>query len=137
ATREANEPLHDGKQGSHSVWLQWTAPANGVATFNTRGSSFDTLVAIYTGTALTNLVVVADDDDRGDYFTSEAVFNAQAGTNYAIAVDGRASASGDIVLSWSFNTNITQIPMIVQQPLDTTVAAGDTASFSMFAASTT
>ena len=67
---------------------------------------------------------------------SEAVFNAVAGTNYLIAVDGRASVSGDIVLSWNLNANITQIPMIVQQPLDTTVVTGDTADFDMFAAST-
>jgi hypothetical protein len=108
-----------------------------VATFNTRGSSIDTLLAVYTGTSLTNLVSVAADDDRADYFTSEAVFNAVAGTNYVIAVDGRVSASGDIVLTWNLNTNISQVPMIVQQPLDTTVVAGDTANFSMFAASTT
>jgi hypothetical protein len=135
-TSEVGDPDLDGKQGSHLVWVQWTAPASGVATFSTQGSSFDTLLGIYTGTSLTNLVGVAADDDRAGYFTSQAVFNTMTGTNYQIAVDGRASASGDIVLNWNLNTNITEIPIIVQQPLDMTVVAGGTANFDMFAAST-
>ena len=99
ATREAGEPNHAGKFGSNSVWLKWMAPARGAATFSTRGSAFDTLLAVYTGTSLTNLTLVTADEDRGGFFTSEAAFNAQAGTNYAIAIDGFAGAKGDIVFS--------------------------------------
>ena len=135
-TSEAGDPELDGKIGAHLLWVQWTAPASGVATFGTEGSSFDTLLGIYTGTSLTNLVAVAADDDRGGYFTSQVAFNAEAGTNYLIAVDGRSTDSGDLVLNWNLNTNITEIPMIVEQPLDTTVVAGGAASFDMFAAST-
>jgi len=137
ATHETGEPDHGGKPGTHSLWLQWTAPAGGVATFSTRGSSFDTLLGVYTGTSVTNLTSVAGDDDRGAYFTSEAVFNAAAGTNYLIAVDGLGNASGDIVLAWSLDTNITLIPKIVQHPANVTVAAGGVAPFSVFAASAT
>lgn len=48
ATREdgSGEPRHAGKLGGASVWLKWTAPGNGIATFSTRGSSFDTLLGI-------------------------------------------------------------------------------------------
>jgi hypothetical protein len=137
ATREAGEPNHAGKVGSNSVWLKWTAPAKGAATFSTRGSGFDTLLAIYTGTSLTNLTLVAADDDRGGFFTSETAFIAQAGTNYAIAIDGLAGAKGDIVLSWNLDTNITQIPRIIQQPISATVSPGGNATFTAVAASTT
>jgi len=134
ATRETGEPYHVGKFGNHSVWLQWQAPANGVATFNTRGSSFDTLLAVYTGTSLSNLTVVAANDDEGNgRFTSQVQFNAVANTNYIIAADGLGSANGDIVLSWNLVTNVPQIPMIVTQPADATVTNGGTTNFSVFA----
>jgi hypothetical protein len=47
ATMEANEPLHAGKPGGHSVWVSWLAPADGVAEFSTDGSTFDTLLSAY------------------------------------------------------------------------------------------
>jgi hypothetical protein len=134
ATREAGEPYHAYKYGNHSVWLQWTAPADGVATFNTRGSSFDTLLAVYTGTSLSSLTIVAANDDEGNgRFTSQVQFNAAAGTTYIIAVDGLGSANGDIVLSWNLVANVAQIPMITTQPADVTVSAGGTAFFSVSA----
>src|SRR5207248_1366686 len=43
---------------------------------------------------------------------------------------------GDLVLTWSLDTNITQVPKIIQQPADITTATGGNASFSVFAAST-
>src|SRR4051794_4905833 len=35
----------------HSVWWTWTAPATGDVTMDTIGSDFDTIIAIYTGSA--------------------------------------------------------------------------------------
>ena len=86
ATREIGEPYHAGKFGSNSVWYVWHAPATGIATFDTRGSTFDTLLGVYTGTSLGSLTLVASDDDRGGYLTSQLRFNAVAGTDYQIAV---------------------------------------------------
>jgi hypothetical protein len=134
ATRETGETNHASKYGNHSVWLQWTAPANGVATFNTRGSSFDTLLAVYTGTSLSSLSPVAANDDEGNgRFTSQVQFNAAADTSYIIAVDGLGSANGDIVLSWNLVTDVPQIPMISTQPADLTVSAGSNVTFSVSA----
>src|SRR6266404_6615200 len=62
ATREPGEPIHY-TTGGRSVWYSWTAPDTGTATFDTFGSSFDTLLAAYTGTDLSNLVQVAANDD--------------------------------------------------------------------------
>ena len=49
ATKETGEPAHAGNAGGHSVWWTWTAPTTGTVTLDTLGSSFDTLLAVYTG----------------------------------------------------------------------------------------
>ena len=46
------------------------------------------------GTALTNLVAVATDDDSGDYHTSYVTFNAIAGTAYQIYVGSLDQTGG-------------------------------------------
>ena len=137
ATSQTGEPSIVGNPPGHSLWLQWTAPANGVMALSTRGSTFDTVLAVYTGTGLTNLTLVNSDDDSGGYFTSMVLFNAAAGSNYLITVDGSAGSTGHMVLSGVFNTNIALIPQILQQPVDVTTVAGGTAMFTVFAASTT
>jgi len=49
---DPGEPLPGGKTGGHSVWLTWRPQKSGVATFSTRGSDFDTVLAVYTGSGL-------------------------------------------------------------------------------------
>jgi hypothetical protein len=129
ATKEAGESNHAGKSGGKSVWLKWRAPANGIATFKTTGSTFDTLLAVYRGASLVGLTEVASDEDSGGFFTSLVRFNAEAGVEYAIAVDGFFEASGDITLAWDLETTAEQLPVIVAQPTSQTVAPGSTALF--------
>jgi hypothetical protein len=100
-TREEGEPNHANGDGVHSAWWNWTAPASGRVTFDTEGSSFDTVLAVYTGNSVGSLVLIASDDDSGAGLNSLATFNAVAGTTYRIAVDGFAALSGAIVLNWS------------------------------------
>lgn len=137
ASAESGEPRHADKEGGKSVWLRWTAPGNGLATFSVRGSGFDTLLAIYIGSSVTNLHPVAADDDRGGYLTSVASFNAMAGTNYAIAVDGLSGASGNVSLKWTLNPDAPVYPEITAQPVSVTVSAGGTAAFGVSASSAT
>ena len=137
ATRETGEPSHVGKAGGKSVWYSWTATADGIATFSTRGSSFDTLLAVYTGTIVSNLTAVAGDEDRGGFFTSQISFNAKAGTNYLLAIDGFAGGSGDIVLNWSLDPTSVPFPRILSQPLSQAVFAGQNATFSVSVSSPT
>lgn len=129
ATREAGEPEHADKAGGKSVWLSWRAPATGVASFSTRGSSFDTLLAVYSGTNVANLTEVASDEDRAGFATSEVSFNAEPGADYAIAIDGLVGGSGNIVLSWSLDTTNMPFPRITLQPTSTTVTPGATVIF--------
>ena len=110
ATREPGEPDHANERGKHSVWLSWQPPPPaGVATIDTAGSSFDTLLAVYTGDSFSKFKLVASNDDVNScddatdgFHTSRVSFNAQPGKVYHIAVDGLADAAGDIVLSWNF-----------------------------------
>jgi hypothetical protein len=109
ATKESGEPDHAGNAGGASVWYSWTAPTTGTATFDTVGSSFDTLLAVYTGTSLGALTLVAENDDISwpDTPTSRVgPIAVQAGTTYRIAVDGYRgqsppAASGEVTLNWA------------------------------------
>jgi hypothetical protein len=129
ATREAGEPLHSGKPGGSSVWYTWTAPADGIATFATTGSTFDTLLAVYSGSTLGGLIPVDVDEDGGGFYTSGTLFNASAGTSYQIAVDGYGGASGYFVLSWSLELTSDALPVITNQPVSKTVSSGANVTF--------
>jgi len=102
-SKEEGEPTHAGNAGGASRWFAWTAPATGEAVFDTRGSGFDTLLAVYTGSSLGALTPVASDDDIEDGVDqdSEVRFAATAGTTYRIAIDGFEGASGTYALRWS------------------------------------
>jgi HYR domain/Immunoglobulin domain/Immunoglobulin I-set domain len=136
ATREVGEPLHVSKPGGKSVWYTWQAPAIGIATFRTTGSTFDTLLAAYTGDTLTNLTVAGDDEDRGGFFTSVARFNVLAGIYYHIAIDGFGGESGQFAFSWEFEPTTALLPYITQHPQNQTVAPGGNAIFTVTAVTT-
>lgn len=105
ASKQSSEPAHAGNNGGASVWFVWTATADGVVTLSTQGSSFNTLLAVYTGSVLNNLVPVAGNDDDGSGGgASSVVFNVIAGTQYFIAVDGFNGATGTVALAWSWQT---------------------------------
>ena len=112
ATKETLEPNHANDVGGASVWYQWTAPSSGLYTFDTFGSNFDTLLGVYTGSAVNALSVVASSDNAGTSAQSRVTFNAIVNTTYYIAVDGKStgidpgtglprSQTGFIQLSWS------------------------------------
>jgi hypothetical protein len=63
ATKEAGEPDHVSLPGGKSVWYKWTAQVDGIISFDTIGSDFDTLLAIYTGASVGALNPVASNDD--------------------------------------------------------------------------
>ncbi|HEX6625989.1 MAG TPA: hypothetical protein VF064_19890, partial [Pyrinomonadaceae bacterium] len=107
ATLETSEPYHANDDGGKSVWYKWTAPSTGNIEFSTAGSNFDTLLGVYTGTAVNALTGVAGNDEEdfnAGVHTSRVVFSAVAGTVYYIAVDGFDGGGGadwgDITLQW-------------------------------------
>jgi hypothetical protein len=100
ASKEVGEPDHSSSGGA-SVWWKWTAPATGSVTFDTVGSSFDTMMAAYTGISMGALTRLAQDDDGGGNLKSLITFAVNAGTLYHVAVDGWSGANGSITLNWS------------------------------------
>ena len=100
ATKEIGEPNHGGDAGGKSVWWNWTAPSSGNVVIDTNGSSFDTLLGVYTGSAVNALTTIASDNNSGSNgLTSKVSFAATAGVVYRIAVDGVAGAAGTIALN--------------------------------------
>ena len=97
ATKEEGEPFHGGLGSKgHSVWFEWEATSDGFVTVGNCDSDFTTVLAVYTGTAVDGLTQVA-----GNYATAggsgcstdltwgrQTTFEASAGTDYKIAVDG-------------------------------------------------
>lgn len=100
ATPEPGEPRHGGVGNGASVWWQWTASGNFRTIIDTVGSDFDTVLAVYTGSSVSQLSLVASNDDSGIGVQSQVRFNAIAGTTYRIAVDAyQGSRSGSIALN--------------------------------------
>jgi hypothetical protein len=106
ATIELGEPDHSGgccNSGGHSVWYRWTAPADGSVFFDTQGSSFDTVMRIYSGSSVGSLVGQGwYDADANPWSTWSRAFDREvrAGQTYLVAVDGAQGASGDVQLNW-------------------------------------
>ena len=128
ATREIDEPDHAGDSGGRSVWWHWTAPTSGNVTIDTRGSDFDTLLAVYTGSSLASLTSVAFNDQDPDGGSASVVsFNATQGVAYHIAVDGYDGDQGDITLNLSLS-NLNDAPTVqILSPMDNAVFAPLTA----------
>src|SRR5256884_62594 len=101
ATKEAGEPNHAGNPGGHSIWYCWTAPDTAFVTFDTVGSTFDTLLAVYAGNSVDTLAAVAGDDNIGSAnLQSRVTLTALATTQYHIAIDGYNGASGNTTFNW-------------------------------------
>lgn len=87
SSRESREPNHAGRFGGRSVWYAWRAPADGRVTLRPAGAELPFVVAgVYTGDAVEALQPVVAGELSG--VTSVLSFEAQAGRDYAIAVDG-------------------------------------------------
>lgn len=98
-TRETSEPSHAGSVASHSAWWRWIAPKTGVYEIKTRSTTFDTVLAIYTGNSIGNLLLMAYNDDGYSYnFDSLINFSATKGVAYRIALDGYGGRSGRATL---------------------------------------
>ena len=120
ATSESGEP--SGSGSGKSVWWAWTAPASGVWRADTAGSSFDTVLDVFTGNDLMSLTAVASDDNDGGGVTSLACFSAVQGTAYHFRVRGSQGAEGTILF------NLTPSPPPANDAFASPVSLGSAAS---------
>jgi len=86
ATLASDDPvlLCAGNRGGSTVWYRFTASSNGILTLTTEGSSYDTVLAVFSGTRGALTPLACNDDYVG--LQSYLVLNAQAGTTYSIEV---------------------------------------------------
>ena len=100
ASGESGEPDHRVVDGPFaSVWYRFIAPTSGYIQVDTFGSSFDTVLAVYTGSSVDGLTEVAANDDAGVGLESRVRFPTSAGMTYHIAVDGVGNDQvGDVEL---------------------------------------
>jgi serine protease len=105
ATKERGEPDHDGHpNATSSVWYKFTAPVAGPITLSTERlvtPGIDTVLAVYTGSAVDALTRVASDDDSGQDFLSSVTFDMTQGAVYRVAVAGFGDARGLFRLRFS------------------------------------
>jgi uncharacterized delta-60 repeat protein len=104
ATTEEGEPA----DLNNSLWWSWTAPSSRPVVFTTFGSSVDTFLAIYTGSTLADLSLVACNDDAliqpaqaspiSDPI-SRVRLNPVAGTTYQIALSLARGNVGQVALN--------------------------------------
>jgi hypothetical protein len=100
ATKQTGEPDHAGNAGGRSVWWRFTPSVATLVHVTTAGSSFDTLLGVYTGASVGALTTVATNDDAAaNTASSQLDFLAAPGTPYSIAVDGYAGATGSIQMT--------------------------------------
>ena len=129
ARREFGEPIRPG--GGQTVWFEWIAVESGVATFTSRGSTFDTFLSVFTGQAVNNLTPITSDDDRGGFYTSSFQFNAVRGQRYQIQLDGlgRNGGGGEFTIDWDLEVTQEVVPEMIEEPQPQAVRIGDRAEF--------
>ncbi|MDP3984497.1 MAG: cell wall-binding repeat-containing protein [Acidimicrobiia bacterium] len=107
ATLEGSEPSSSCASAfvlGATVWFEYTAEATGTLTADTDGSDYDTVIGVWTGSALNNLVEVGCDDDGGDGLQSSLSFTAQAGVVYRFQVGGYNAAVGSLTFNLASDT---------------------------------
>jgi PKD repeat protein len=134
ATSEPGEKPHALQGPSHSVWWVWTNPYPSLVTVDLGGSDIDTVLSVYTGTTLSNLNSVAEDDDGRSDKRSRVSFMAGGGRALYLAVDGKNQAEGtNLVVSVTAAPIPPLAPVITNQPLNLAATPGDKAVFSLLA----
>lgn len=142
ANKESGEPNHaPNETGGASIWWRWTAPANGRLVVTTAESNFDTLLGVYTGSAVGSLTQLGANDDsvtpeqdpsptrpRTSIVTLNNIVN---GTTYFFAVDGWQGEWGSVVLNVEFTPELP--PVISTQPQSQSVLTGAAVTFSVTA----
>ena len=105
ATVEPGEPGPDFGYGTSTKWFRYSPTTGGTLVIDTRGSNFDTVLTVYTGTAVNALSRIATNDDTafdGRYtLQSRVTLGVTAGTDYWVRVNSYASTRGTITLNWT------------------------------------
>ena len=123
---------------SPNIWYCYTASCTGEATVSLLGSSYDTMLAVYSGCACypASRDLIGCNDDAASTYQSRLTFAVTAGEQYLIEVGGYGSGVGQGVLSISCEgeqtpatkdncENATAVDDVKNLPFDTTNATFD------------
>jgi hypothetical protein len=127
ATTESGEPRIRGFSGNNSLWWSWTATGSGTLSLSTYASSFPNLLAVYTGSSLSNLTQVAaavSANESGN--PAQLIFPVNAGTQYQIAVDGYDGSYGIVELALAFEVDTTPPSVSFSAPAANAVLTNST-----------
>ena len=109
ATRERGEPQHSGNEGGGSIWYNFVAPEDGLLSLNSKNADFDTILGIYMGNRVDQLILLAtndDDPELSDVDDNPGVSRIdqalEGGMEVYIAVDGFGAKRGNVSLSSIF-----------------------------------
>jgi len=113
ATKESGEPNHGSNQGGKSVWWKFEpgSTMGGSTTITTLGTSFRSIVAVYTGSAVNSLTLVANAVAADEYSAARCTFTATGGSTYWVAIDGYDGASGIIRCRLQRNASAANTPI--------------------------
>ena len=130
ATQEAasGEPTTAGQVPARSVWYKLAAAAGKKLSVDTQGSSFDTVLGVYTGSSVGTLTEVAANNNghAGVTYSRVQINNTQA-TTYYIKVDGKGAKIGAIQLHVGYG----DVPApVITAFTPTTVSGGGTVDVS-------
>jgi len=109
AGKETGEPNHSsgGYEGGASVWIELIPPKSGTYVLKAYGmesgeSVPDTQLAVYTGSKVSALALIASNDDiSSSDVSSRVILSASAGVSYKIAIDTYQGAEGTLVFEWA------------------------------------
>lgn len=98
--REVGEPTHPGAS-AETLWWEWEAPQTATYTIDTDGSAIDTILAVYEGTVLNQLLRIAANDDPPGSTRARLTMTTTAGRRYQIVVAPGNTTNGNVVLKIS------------------------------------
>ena len=139
ATAEPNEPIPtsancDSEMATRtfhkSAWYTVTSPTTRRVSLSTSGAGFNTVVGVYTGSALNGLTQVLCNFAAGDQFDRQ--FTAQAGTIYHVQLGGASFGGG--VTGGPLTMTLALVPADVSLSMSVTpntLAVGGNAFFSI------
>ena len=128
ATTDPAEPAHCTVPAGPSYWLTYQPPVNGTITIDTAGSTYETVLEVYTYDAppinYQDLISVAC--DHGSVGTGSRVgVPVVRSRQYLVAIDGVGGSRGLARLNYSLNTNqLPQAPTLLSLPQTQVVTNG-------------